>query len=98
MNTKAYTDAQACFATLSEIAGTAAMDQFNLTTNHGIIPMRVLLDHADALLNGHAEAREHKNAGDRKRRARKKSPGKKPRKKTPDTSGLFGNSKPPPTK
>ena len=83
MNTKTHKDARACFASISELAANASNDLFDVTPGRVITPMRVLLDHADALLNGHAEAREHKNAGDRKRRARKKAPGKKRTAKNP---------------
>ncbi len=83
MNEKLQYDARACLGGIASLAGGAAYGMSTELAVKELVPLRVLLDRAEALLDGKVEARGRKNAGDRKRRARKKTPGKKPRDKDP---------------
>lgn len=89
-------DAIACLDAVADLArempGFVTVEDLAKT----IVPMRVLLDRADALSNGSAAARDHKNAGDRKRRATKKTPGKKSRVKNPAAKSSSSSGAPTP--
>lgn len=81
MDTKAQRAASACMAAISELSAAAETNQLGPYPEDTLTPIRVLLDEAQGLVDGKGKARDKKNAGDRKRRAEKKSPGKKGRKK-----------------
>lgn len=83
MNTNAHNEARGCLIAIGTLAAEASRAITNIEILSDITPIRVLLDRSEALLNGNAEARDRKNAGDRKRRARTKAPGKKPAAKNP---------------
>lgn len=88
MNMKTQQDAEACLAAISVLANNYSSFVPTILTTIELAPIRVLLDRTEALLDGKVEARGRKNAGDRKRRARKKTPGRKPRDKNPLLDGL----------
>lgn len=79
MDTKRETEARACLEAIGDLC--TEIDRFHPTavTEYQIVPLRVLLDRAEALVNGSDDARARKNAGDRSRRAGKKKTARKPR-------------------
>jgi len=83
MDLKPQDEARACLEAVAELATEFKLVRFDLLAPVNIVPLRVLLDHAAELLDGKEDARARKNAGDRARRANKKTPGKKPRPKNP---------------
>lgn len=83
MDTKTRDQVRACLDGVATLVEDVHKDLFGPAPGAMLIPMRALLDHAEALMNGEAGARERKNAGDRARRAKKKSPGKRVRVKNP---------------
>ena len=87
MDTKTQRRASACLEAITELAAAKVGDLYGVHAEDSLVPLRVLLDHAEGLINGGTEARDKKNAGDRKRRAKSKAPGKKPRKKNPRGAG-----------
>lgn len=85
MNEKSQLEASACLEAIAELCKKVNIFTPTVLTEYEILPLRVLLDHVEALMNGKVEARARKNAGDRKRRATKKAPGRKPRVMDPVT-------------
>lgn len=72
MDAKIRDEANECLSAIGELADTAQGSTFTSNPGGCLVPMRVLLEHVDELINGKAEARDKKNAGDRARRARAK--------------------------
>ena len=87
MDTKTREQVGACLEAVTVLADEMGKYMSSAGNRAAFVPIYALLERAEALANGKDEAREKKNAGDRKRRAKSKAPGKKPRKKNPRKSG-----------
>lgn len=83
MDTKTRDQASACLDGVGALLDEAHNGLFGSTPAAVLTPIRALLDRAETLMNSKDEARAKKNAGDRARRAKKKSPGKKAKRRNP---------------
>lgn len=76
-------EAKSCLTAIAQLAGENDKLAWSVVEPRDLAPIRALLNRAQELLDGSAEKRERKNAGDRSRRATRKSPGRPAKKKRP---------------
>lgn len=96
METKNVKEATACLDGIADLVHELPVFGSSGDLKQAIIPIRVLVDRAEALVDGSSDARDRKNAGDRKRRATTKAPGKKRRTKNPPARSSSSSGPAPP--